>query len=262
MTDKYSQIIDSLGNFEAQNFEQEAHLNPNNAPSSVELANKLGITPAVAHAVIHGGGNMNRSKQSTIDQVIMESAGDLNITVTRDGANIASALPYVIFGLNDFAAQYYSTLSSFLPAGVSVAITTSTTGSIVFTYTDGVHTDVITVAFQGKTNYASFLQALNQNFFKTKYIQYTISDATQLAQYNQMLNFGEISALGAAKANQLLPITRRRATDFVTTIIEILLPEQSVTPDFSIVQNIVAVDGFTVGLNVYMSTRYNSNKRA
>lgn len=261
---EYEKIMNSLameGNFEKQNFEREQHLAPANAPASVALAEQLNVPVEVAHKIIHGQGNEFRNKQTTIDQIIMESAGDLNITVTRSGVTIDEPLPFVLFGLNDLNAGYFSTLSGFLPAGVTVGVSTSATGDIILTYTSGENVDTVTISFVGKTNYSSFLNALNQNFFKTKYIQYTISDETKVDQYNEMLNFGELSALGAARANQLLPRTRRRATDFVKDIIEILLPEQSVTPDFSIVQNIIAVDGFTIGFNVYMSTRLNANKR-
>lgn len=266
----YNDVIDALinsGSYE-KNFEAEKNLSPAQltaanpqlqAPLTAQIAEKLNVPLETAHKILFP---MNNKYSSSIDQLIAESMGDLDLTITRDGATIDLSLPFVIFGFNDFASNYVSTLKNFVPAGVTLAVTTDpTTGNVIFTYKQGDNVDTITIGFQGTNNYASFLQSMNQNKFSTKYIQYTISDETKLIQYNEMLTYGLISSLGATRDNQLLPRTRRRATDFAKDIIEIVMPEQIITPAYSIVQNIIAVDGFQIGMNIFMATRQDLNQR-
>lgn len=199
----------------------------------------------------------------TITSLITGSQGDANISIVRTGASIAKPLPYVLFGLQSYASKFASILPQYIPTGLTCVVTTDNVGNLVFTYSDGENTDVITVSYNGNICYVDFLNAQNQNYFTTKYIKYDISDETyRTIQYKEMINFGLSSALGAKNANQLQPSSRRMSWDFQKDIVNILIPEQRVTADFSFIQNIIAVDGFTVTWDIFMATRENLNNIA
>lgn len=244
---RYSDILDELtDDFEESNFENLSN------PSGARLSAAVNRDGVIKHTGAIG-------RPGFIPALIAQSKGDLNITVTRTGVTIAQNLPYVVFGLNDYASGYASTLAGFLPSGVTVAVTVNSVGSVVFTYTSGLNSDTITVANIGNNNYISFLQSMNQNRFKTKYMLYTIS-AAQPTQFNQMLNYGLLSSLGAKNSNQLLLNSRILPDQYLTDRVNVLMPEQEVTPDFSFVQNMIQVSGLVVGYNIFMSERLNSNK--
>jgi hypothetical protein len=224
-------------------------------------------------AAVGGGGSYARngatSKNSPeygskgyINQMMTTSKGDLNITVTRATANIASVLPYILFGLNGFNSSYISTLRDYLPSGTTVAATVdATTGDVLLTYTSGANIDIVRLSLTGSLiSYSEFLQSMNTNFFKTRYIRQEYPNtSTLLLGVSQPINFGLLSALGMKNANNLLPRSRRLNDDYQTFIINLFLPEQKVTSDFSFVQNIIAVADYTIAWDVFMSDRVNLN---
>lgn len=200
---------------------------------------------------------------SFINQMMTQSKGDLNITVVRETNNIPQALPYILFDLNGYQSSYVSTMKSYLPSGVAmVASTEAVTGDVLLTYTSaGPLVDVIRITLTGsQISYSEFLQSMNSNFFKTRYIrQEYVNDANLLQAVSQTINFGLLSALGMKNANNLLPRSRRLNSDYQTFIINLFLPEQKITSDFSFVQKIVAVAGQTIAWDVFMSDRTNLN---
>ena len=105
---------------------------------------------------------------------------------------------------------------------------------------------------------------MNQNFFKTQYIRQEYQNNNDLLlSVSQTINFGLLSSLGMNNKNNLLPRSRRLNDDYQTFIINLFLPEQKITSDFSFVQNIIraGVDGATVVIawDVFMSERINLN---
>ena len=245
---KLNALLESMGgDFENSNFEK-SNLSDVEVQGSRE-----------ANGVIKMYGQVG--SPDTITGLITGSKGDLNLTVKRNSINIEAPLPFVLFGLNDFQAKYVSTLKGFLPSGVTVTVASDADGNVVFTYTSGLDVDTITVSFSGANNYTSFLQAMNQNYFKTKYMLVSISDEAQrLAAFSQTLNYGVLSALGAKAANQLMLRSRIMTWDFQKDRVNVLMPEQKVTADFGFVMNMIAVDEFTMGFDVYMSDRVNLNQ--
>jgi hypothetical protein len=107
---------------------------------------------------------------------------------------------------------------------------------------------------------------MNQNFFKTHYIRQEYqNDANLLLAVSQTIRFGLLSSLGAKNANNLLPRSRRLNSDYQTFIINLFIPEQKITADFSFVQNIIrsATDTPVVlAWDIFMSERSNLNNAA
>lgn len=198
-----------------------------------------------------------------INQMMTQSKGDLNITVSRASANIALGLPYILFDLNGYASSFVSTLKNYIPPGVTlVASTDPATGDMLLTYTAaGPLVDIIRVSLTGsQISYSEFLQSMNSNFFKTRYIRQEYdNNASLLLAVSQTINFGLLSALGMKNANNLLPRSRRLNDDYQTFIINLFLPEQKITSDFSFVQNMIPLAGQTIAWDIFMSARTNLN---
>ncbi len=223
-------------------------------------------SPALQKIVRDRGGmnhNMGGSDiQGSIASIILESKGDLNLTVTRTGASIATALPFVLFGANDFAAKYFATLSN-LMAMVNAIVpgTTSAGGNIVFTYTNGMNVDVVTVQNLGNIPLANFMASMNNNYFATKFCEVTLSDPTKAnTQFAYPFFYGVLSSLGANNANQIVFRSRSFSWSFRPEKIELLMPEQTIAPDFSFAMLILPVDGLNIGFDFFMSKRLNLNK--
>lgn len=198
---------------------------------------------------------------SYINHMMTTSKGDLNITITRATANIAAPLPCVLFGLQGYASSYISMIKQFLPANTTMQASTDANGDVLLTFTSGANVDIIRITLTGsQISYSEFLQSMNQNYFKTRYIrQEYVNDANLLSAVSQPINFGLLSALGAKNQNTLLPRSRRLNSDYQTFIVNLFLPEQKITSDFSFVQNVIAVAGQTIAYDVFMSARVNLN---
>lgn len=247
-------ILRAMGeDFEDSNFE-------NNADTAEESAQIRGVRQSNG-LVKHIGSGDN---SAAIAGLIANSKGDLNLTITRDGVSIDAPLPFILFGSNDFTAGYVDTLKgllSGLPPGTTVAVTSDAVGNIVFTYTNGMNVDTVTVNNLGNISMKSFLASMNNNFFKTKYFLVSISDETKnLIQFAQPLFFGKLSSLGMTQANQLVFRSRTNSWQFRKDRVEVVLPEQSIVPDFSFAMSIIKADGFSIGFDLFMSERSNLNK--
>jgi len=204
---------------------------------------------------IASGGSDYGANSAVAQGLIAGSVGDLNITVTRKSINIDGKLPYALFGTNDYDAGYISTLTGFaLPVGTTVAISQAS-GKVIFTYTQGVNVDTIEVEFQGLNNYVSFLKGLNTTFFKTRYILYSIGDATETSQLFNIISFGDISDLAMKKGNQLSPNSRKLPSDNLSDRVNLIFPETEINPDFSFVQQFNK-KVMSVQWDVFMSNRY------
>lgn len=199
-----------------------------------------------------------------INHLMTTSKGDLNITVTRETSKIAQNLPYILFDLNGYTSAYVSTMKQYLPSGVTMtAGPDPATGDVLLTYTDGGgNTDIVRISLTGsQISYSEFLQSMNQNFFKTQYIRQEYqNDNNLLLAVSQTINFGLLSSLGMNNKNNLLPRSRRLNDDYQTFIINLFLPEQKITADFSFVQNIIRGEQpVVIAWDVFMSERLNLN---
>lgn len=235
----------------------------NNADTQDTIQTALRLVKENNGIVKHIGGGDN---MSAVHSLVINSVGDLNLSVTRRSANINLPLPFVLFGLNDSQGGYTDSLKGQVPAGITLVVTNEQdTGNKLFTYTETAsgEIDVIAVSNLGNINYLGFLNSMNNNYFKTKYFLLSISDETQnLQQFGQPLLFGLLSALGLTKANQLVLRSRTNSWQFRKDRIEAVLPEQKIVPDFSFVMNIVPVIDFVIGFDFFMSERKNLNRMA
>ncbi len=256
---KLQQLLRNIQQGNSSNFEQTFE--------KMNLNEQTAIMNAIqdnAGIVKHIGDNNN---QSAIFDIIQDSVGDLNLTITRVSANINQNLPFILFGAADYTAGYISTFNGLLtglPGTISVAVSYSNlTGNVIFTYTDSDSeaSDTITVSNLGNINYAAFLASMNQNYFKTRYMLISISDENyNLTQFAQPLFYGELSSLGNKQANQLVFRSRTNSWQFRKDRVEVVMPEQKIVPSFSFAMSIIPVASFSIGFDIFMSDRANLNK--
>lgn len=245
-------------NLDTQNFDSQGgqHLARKAMKQVSEIQQKLGVATNNG-ADTHVGIGSN----ATITALIVHSFGDLNIVVKRNSTNIALDLPYVLFAANDVESNFISTLRGSIPAGVTLVVTRGATGAIRMTYTQtaGGAIDTIDISLLSvNTTYSAFLNAMSQNYFKTKYILYTISDVTQQTQFRRLVTFGDNSALGGASSNQLSLDSRIMTWDFKSDRVNMLIPEQKITAQFAFVQ-LATQNTQEIGWNIFMSERKNLN---
>lgn len=270
--DALERVLNELsGDFERNNFDAGDNFSLAQDLKKLSPESKRQLATLVANS---GNGNGNRSinqqgrmnkhtggaSEAHIYQLIAESVGDLNLTVTRVGTNINAALPFVLFALNDFEVGYIQSLAQMLavlPAGTTLVVSTTAAGNVVFSYSAaGPVTDTVTISSLGAIPYLFFLKGMNTNSFKTKYFLVSISDATKnLLQFGQPLFFGDISTLGAQKSNMLVFRSRTNSWMYREDRVEVVLPEQNIAPAYGFAMNIIKEEGFSIGFDFFMSER-------
>ncbi len=231
-------------------------------------------------AAIGGGGSYHGNEpvsqaapsfgsSSYVNQTMAKSVGDLNITITRETSNIPFALPFILFDLNGYTSNYISTIKQYMPAGVTMTVSVDApTGDVLLDFSDGVNTDFIRISLTGsQISYSEFLNSMNQNFFKTFYIRQEYqNDSSLLLAVSQTIRFGLLSSLGMKNSNNLLPRSRRLNSDYQSFIINLFIPEQQVTADFSFVQNMIqgatTTTPVVLAWDIFMSERVNMNNAA
>lgn len=240
--------------FEANNFEQMNADERTQAPTRV-IADRTGLRQHV---------NVGNSQYAGLRA---ESVGLLSVKVTRNSANIACALPYIIFGKNDYDAGYISTMQQLLSNPVvSIAITsftvTNVNGNVRFTFNAaGPLTDTVDVSLSGNINYVAFLSSMAQNFFKFRFMQATISDENQSGtQFSYLTQFGELSSLGKQATDTVVLADMVDSSAYRKDKAELVVPEQGATPSFSYASFITNVSAFSFTHGFFMSFRENLNK--
>jgi hypothetical protein len=275
-------------------------LKNSNAPVTGAALSKL-LLPMVNQLQLHneeiskgnsgGGGGGLAMSQNEILKEVFNSKGDINIVITRltnnvtlnggaaSSTNPVIALPFVLFGQNDSQSGYFNflkTVKSNLPANVTVAVNGVTGnvpgGNVTFTFTQGSVSDIITVSYLGNLqNYAAYLSSMAQNFFSTRYILYTISDAINTGGRAQLINgivqIGSIGSLGFQAQNQVSVNARIWTWNFQNDRADLIFEETPITPSVGIVDSIQPVPaadieagvGFQVTYNIFFKKRLNLN---
>ena len=117
---------------------KNAHHQAIAGPHHTRALNAIGGGGSFSRA---GGANSTPPAYGSSDYIrglMTAGYGDINITVSRATATIASPLPYVLFNVNGFSSSFKSTITKYLPTGTTVvASTDSATGDMLMTFTNG-----------------------------------------------------------------------------------------------------------------------------
>jgi hypothetical protein len=144
-----------------------------------------------------------------------------DIVISRPTANIASALPIVLFAPKYFTSNYTNFFSSNpLPAGTTLAITTSATGNVLFTFTSGANIDVITISCN-QNPYISFLENLKTSSITLTKNFVRVSSTNSLSQFGQPVNVLTRSLYGKAGADNFTPSSFLSPDQQQTTVLAV-----------------------------------------
>lgn len=213
-------------------------------------------------------GNRFKSAQTKQSRGLLRTKGRnsqfnayVNILVKRVSANIALPLPFIIFGVLQFATSYANIIGSYLPTGVTLTnVTQSATGGVILEFTQGANVDTVTIECN-QVGYKQFLAALNTDQFDVGMMRYSLSDPTQLAQYQQLFQLGTKSLFGKASQTDFPIEMHKTPNQFQNAIIDI---KQSWAQDKEsfLVGNIIDAASLSINLNMFITNYYKYNAKS
>ena len=179
----------------------------------------------------------------------------------RDASGKPCALPFALFGALDALSGYKAVLATELPAGVTISNVQYSTFSgiafasqLQFSYTDGTHTDTISITCN-QIDYPVFLESINRGLFEMNKIRYTLSDITQLGQFDNGMFTKFRTMFGKTGSDQISVGSWKDPKQFQNGIIDmdITVP---VNGETSLVTSLNPVDGLQITLSGFVH-RYN-----
>ena len=148
------------------------------------------------------------------------NAALFDITITRNTATIAAVLPVPVFGAIDQFGKYSQSLGGYLPDGVTLTSVVNTNGAFVFTYTDGTHTDTITITCS-QIAYASFVNSTLSDVMAIRAIRYKINSDAQLSNFSNQFTIVKKSLYGAKKQDNIPVASYLSPNQFLRDTIDI-----------------------------------------
>lgn len=187
------------------------------------------------------------------------SAAQFTVQVKRLTADIASALPVMIFDPIDRANGYRQALQGRMPATVTLSKVeggeaASLPNAWQFTYDDGAKQDVVEVTCT-TAPYPAFLDALQTDMFELVKIRLSLSDPSQLSQFNEELLFWSKSMFGLGATNPVVPENFRSPQQYQAGIVDIDV-NAKFDKQTGIILPIIPVAGLVVSLNCYAPRFY------
>ncbi len=262
----------NLSSYEVESsYEIESYLVGNlrlDPRSARKVAMKAAARPAVREAMVRAARDNNKQGAIRVGGGLdPAAAAQFNITVTRNSNNIAQTLPVAIFGAADINNGYTNILNSALGAGTTItsvamgtANGTAQGNNVVITYVNGANSDTVTIS-SDTYPYTSLLDATRTDMFKMSKVRYTISDATQLAQFNQTFTFVSNSMFGSRTSNNVSVGAYRSPEQFQTAIID-LNGEFDIDKETSIQTGIIQTAGvFSFTISAFVQKFYRQNSK-
>jgi hypothetical protein len=195
------------------------------------------------------------SKVSTMGASIspISSSAVFDISITRNTANIAAtSLPVPLFGAIHFNARYNTIINQFLPAGITISgIAVSANGDVVISYTNGAVTDTVTISCN-QIPYITFLDGSKLNAQRVSKTLYSISDVTQITQFNELFKTAEKTIYGKSGGNDLSLSSTNNP--YITNFpVREVNQAYSLNYETCLVISIKAVASFSVNLNMFIA---------
>lgn len=214
--EQYLETLGQGGNLESleafdntvENFVRVGHSLPN--------ARKMAVSAMKGRETI-GASSQVKVMGSGADKY--GAAAQFDIKVTRNSGNINRVLPVALFGAIDFEGGYSAVLGTYLASGVTVAVA-KVSGNMVFTYTEGAAVDTITVTCS-QVAYNSFLQSTITDVMSVRAVRYTITDSTQLTNFDNIFAVVKRSLYGSDKRDNISVTSYREPNQFQSGIIDI-----------------------------------------
>jgi hypothetical protein len=226
--DESLESLEDLEDLETEFFEHLNRYKGKGQSSSVARSNATNMmtakygkrkASAVARKIVNKSGSSSDLVRNTSPE---DGVADFTINVTRNSNNIASALPFLLFGVNYVENQYRELLTPFLLNSVVLtSVAYDSSGNMVFTYTLGVAVDTVTVSCN-EAPYSVFLQSTRTDLIKIQKVRYNISDTTKLANYSQPMAVVSKSLFGTLVNNKISVTKYKNPTQFQNGIVDVM----------------------------------------
>ena len=187
-----------------------------------------------------------------------------DLIVKRNSANILSNLPLALFGSLDALSGYNQVLSGLFKAGVSITNVQYSVFSgyqykdnLTFTYSDGTNTDTVTITCN-QIEYPVFLESIQNDLFEMSKIRYSLSDTTQVSQFDNGMFIKYRTLFGKTGSDQISVGAWKSPQQYQNGIIDmdICVPVNGQT---SLVTQINAVSGFSFTISGFVSKYHQGN---
>ena len=232
--------------------------------SKVNHLVRFGMPIAQARAAVQASGSVGIATGAPA--AFANAKAQFDLIIKRSGATVLSggapcALPFALFGSLDALSGYKAVLATELPAGVTISNVQYSVYSgiafgskLTFTYTDGTHSDTITITCN-QIDYPVFLESINRGLFEMNKIRYTISDVTQLAQFDNGMFTKFRTMFGKTGSDQISVGSWKDPKQFQNGIIDmdITVP---VNGESSLITSLNPVDGLQITLSGFVH-KYN-----
>lgn len=192
------------------------------------------------------------------------SAAQFDIVITRNSANIAQALPVILFGTQDALNGYRALVSGLLTGGtvltsVRYGENVSQPNALRFTYTNGGVSDTIDVSCP-QYPYPSMLTSGITDLLKLSKIRYSISDTTQLSQFSNGHAIVQRTMFGKKSENTISIGAYKRPDQFQNGIIDVD-GTFDVDKETGILMSINASAGFSVTWSMFVEKFYRQTSK-
>lgn len=203
--DKLNKLMNQIGNMDFSSFDSLDSLD-NRASKDVDLS--------------------ERGKSGKTE------AANFTLAVTRvsniaTGPSYAGPLPFAMFGSSQAINGYRRLLNGLIPTGVTLNAVlrgeyNGQPEAVVFWYLNPttLGQDYIRVTCP-QVPYPQLLEAAYTDNFKASKLRYTLTDPTQVQQYNQPFNIYRTSMFGRQTSDSLDVATYRKPNDFQQGIVDL-----------------------------------------
>jgi hypothetical protein len=179
----------------------------------------------------------------------------VDIVVTRLSANLVGVdLPFAILGFTHLATQYFGMITP--PSDLSFSVDTSNPTRLDFVWTNGILTDRVRVTTT-QNNYVAFLQGLASDMFMVSKVRMTLSDTTNIDQFNRSVELGEKTMFGKRTFVPIPVQSLKSPHQFQTNIIDLGTDEKplkwGVDKNVVLLSQIKAVAGFSNTFSTFIS---------
>ena len=176
------------------------------------------------------------------------------IVVERVDADLNLSLPAFIFGVNDRFSGFSAVGQ--LPSGITLQSATygidqgkNSSERLDLTFTNGTLTDTVRITCQNNP-YPVLLEATKTDLLLMQGVRLSLSDATQVSQFDNQIRVVKNSIAGNSKVDNLTPTSYKNPEQFQSGIVDI--PEGiSIDKNTTLQMNILPIAGFKVSMNFY-----------
>lgn len=181
------------------------HLNVAAPAGMVSTVSPSNLSNAVQNAIDTANANSLMTPVADFRSPVSAALFDILITRATNTIMPATNLPIPVFGVLDQESDWTEIIGQFLPAGITYEVARGADKkSLDFTFSDGVHADVVNVSCN-QVPYVNLLAAGLDSVFRMQQLKMQISNVANQLQFSQSVRTFDRSFFGYHKDDQFTP---------------------------------------------------------